>query len=289
MKKVFAMSLIALIILSFALPGKVAFGEEIITLTFEDYENLGYIPSSYAGLNWDPEWFFISSSNPYYAPKSGEVSISSQNFGGYIDFSPLGSDIVFHGAWISGPAFSAVYFEGYKDDVLVWTSETIVPSIEPYLLGADQMEPIDKVVLVSSEYNYFSLDDLMYSVNESNLDVMIDIKPNSETNPFNPNAKGVVPVALYGSEILDVMAIAPESLVLDSDKSDTAIMPLRWAFEDVGEKDGMMDLIMHFDAEEVLSLLGEDPEGEMELMLMGETMEGIQVTGADQINIVPQK
>lgn len=287
MRKLFVLNLIALLILSMALPGMSVFADDIIVIDFDDLVGQAPIPEGYAGLNWDPEWFYWDWGQSPYTPESGLTRIATHNYGGYIDFSPLGYDVVFHGAYISGRSDTSVYLEGHKDGEVVWTSDTITPSSTPYLLGSGNPEEIDKVVLVSSLFNYFSLDTLMYSAPESVMDVMIDIKPGSEMNALQPKSKGVLPVALLGSDDFDVMTVDPASLVLTMEGTEMEVMPLRWAFEDVEYMDGMTDIIIHFKTSEVMALLGEDPEGEIELMLMGETMDGMPFMGMDSVMIVP--
>jgi hypothetical protein len=90
----------------------------------------------------------------------------------------------------------------------------------------------------------------------------IDIKPTSCPNPFGVKDKGVIPVAILGTEELEVSEIEPASILLEG------VAPLRWAFEDVAEPfpgelcdcwtngaDGKMDLTVKFDAPELLAAL----------------------------------
>jgi hypothetical protein len=93
--------------------------------------------------------------------------------------------------------------------------------------------------------------------------VKIDIKPGSCPNPFNLTKKGVLPVALLGSEEFDVTSIVPETLRLEGD-----CPALRWSLEDVAtpydgefsdppvesdcttaEGDGWTDLTVKFDSQ----------------------------------------
>jgi hypothetical protein len=75
------------------------------------------------------------------------------------------------------------------------------------------------------------------------IEVSVDIKPMSWPNPLNVNKKGVLPVAILGTEDFDVTQIDPASILLEG------VSPLRWALEDVGTPgdqlagpDGIMDL-----------------------------------------------
>ena len=84
--------------------------------------------------------------------------------------------------------------------------------------------------------------------------VGIDIKPGGDPNAINPTARGVIPVAILGSETFDVMdvdaatlAFGPDSATPAHDLSDpTGIAD---HLEDV-DGDGFEDLVAHFWTEE---------------------------------------
>jgi hypothetical protein len=61
----------------------------------------------------------------------------------------------------------------------------------------------------------------------------IDIKPQSCPNPLNLKSKGVLPVAVLGTMIFDVITIDPATIGLGRDGVPIVISPLRWAYEDV--------------------------------------------------------
>jgi hypothetical protein len=111
--------------------------------------------------------------------------------------------------------------------------------------------------------------------------VPVDIKPQSCPNPLNVKDKGVVPVAILGTEGFDVSQIDPASVELEG------VSPLTWAWEDVAEPfepfvgkedcfadcwawmcdeaypgDGYMDLTLKFDAQEVIAALGAVEDGD---------------------------
>lgn len=64
------------------------------------------------------------------------------------------------------------------------------------------------------------------------IEVVIDIKPGSCPNPFNPKSKGSVPVAIVGTDTLDVELINPASICLLIGDSDPVC-----AFEEYEIKD----------------------------------------------------
>ena len=139
------------------------------------------------------------------------------------------------------------------------------------------------------------------------LDVYFDIKPGSWPNPFNLKSKGVLPVAICGTEAFDVESIDPTSIRLTRDGMPDTVVPIRWSIEDVGtpfvgesgdehpaEPDGIPDLVLKFDTEQVIAaLLGEAQTGdEIELIILGNLVPdvgGTVVEGADGIIIVGGK
>jgi len=124
--------------------------------------------------------------------------------------------------------------------------------------------------------------------------VDIDIKPQSCPNPLNVNNKGLLPVAILGSEDLDVTTIDVASIRL----ADVA--PIRSSFEDVaapvidGEEcecttegpDGYLDLTLKFKTQDIVQALGEVVDGEvLALTLTGELSDETSIEGADCIRV----
>jgi len=122
----------------------------------------------------------------------------------------------------------------------------------------------------------------------------INIKPGSDPNAVNPKPKGVLPVAILGSEDFDVMALDCMSIYMMVAGEPTMIEPLRFNYEDVQsdppvyDPDGYMDIILHFSMEDVFDLIGPDPMGVIELMIIAEDMDGKDYNGTDIILIVPK-
>jgi len=116
------------------------------------------------------------------------------------------------------------------------------------------------------------------------IEVVIDIKPGSCPNSLNRKSKGVLPVAICGTDEFDVTTIDPSTIQLTRDGVEGYVELLRWSYEDVatpyeGEEcdchdlngDGYMDLSLKFSTQEVV--------GNLELVLVaGETIPLI-VTG----------
>jgi streptogramin lyase len=129
------------------------------------------------------------------------------------------------------------------------------------------------------------------------IDVAIDIKPGSCPNPLNIDKKGVVPVAILGTDEFDVAEVDPPTVLLEG------VAPLRWATEDVSTPfegdledryscteegpDGIADLTLKYDAQEVAAALGAVADGdEVILNLTGMTIYDVSIEGQDIVFII---
>jgi uncharacterized repeat protein (TIGR01451 family) len=102
--------------------------------------------------------------------------------------------------------------------------------------------------------------------------VYVDIKPGSCPNPFNVKSRGVLPLAVLGTDEFDVTTIDPATIQLTREGYG-GVSPLRWTYWDVatpfeGELcdchelygDGYDDLVLFFRTQEVRTTLGLDAE-----------------------------
>ena len=124
--------------------------------------------------------------------------------------------------------------------------------------------------------------------------VSVDIKPRSWPNPLNVNKKGVLPVAILGTEDFDVTQIDPATVRLEG------VAPLRWALEDVGTPgdpldgpDGFTDLTLKFAAQAIVAVLGPVNDGDVVVLhLTGnlkEEFDGTPIEGEDVVRIIKKK
>lgn len=133
--------------------------------------------------------------------------------------------------------------------------------------------------------------------------VPVDVKPMSCPNPLSVNKKGLLPVAILGTEIFDVTQIDPASVRLEG------VAPLRWAYEDVATPvepylgkedpygcseegpDGYLDLTLKFDNQELVDMLGGVQDGEvLVLQLTGSLMDnGRDIIGEDVVVIIKKR
>jgi len=129
------------------------------------------------------------------------------------------------------------------------------------------------------------------------IEVDVDIKPGSCPNPLNVKSKGVLPVAILGSEDINVTEIDVATILLEG------ASPIQSALEDVagplpdGEgcecttegPDGFLDLKLKFSTQEIVATLGEvNHKDELTLTLEGALLEafgGTPIRGADCVTI----
>lgn len=106
--------------------------------------------------------------------------------------------------------------------------------------------------------------------------VAVDIKPGSCPNPLNTKSKGVLTVAILGTEDFDPTDIDPTTVLLSREVCEDGISPIRWSYEDVAtpfegtgcdchdlDGDGYLDLTLKFKTQEVLASLGDVNDGEV--------------------------
>lgn len=132
------------------------------------------------------------------------------------------------------------------------------------------------------------------------IEVPVDILPTSCPNPFNMYAKGVLPVAILGTADFDATNIDPETVILEG------VSPRRWSLEDtatpyepfIGKSldqyacelygpDGYVDLVLHFDRQEIAAAIGSVANGDVVMLgLEGELFDGTPIVGEDVVRII---
>jgi hypothetical protein len=139
------------------------------------------------------------------------------------------------------------------------------------------------------------------------LAVPVDIKPGSCPNPFNTTSKGVLPVAVLGSEDFDVTTVDPATIRLTREGYEDGVCPLRWSYEDVAtpfegelcechdlDGDGYMDLSLKFKAQEVNDMLdlSDEAGNTIPLLITGnltEEADGTPIEGSDCVWVLAGK
>ena len=139
------------------------------------------------------------------------------------------------------------------------------------------------------------------------IEFLVDIKPGSCVNPVNPKSKGVLPVALLGTEALDVMMIDPSTIRLSRDGVEGEVAPIRIGHADVatplqcepiagGESlgDGYTDLVLKFKTQEVVRALNLwDVAGDRVTLTFSANLKeefgGTTLSGQDDVKVLDKK
>jgi hypothetical protein len=123
------------------------------------------------------------------------------------------------------------------------------------------------------------------------IEVDLDVKPGSASNTINIGSKGLIPVAILGSDDLDVTTIDVSSILLgDGSSTGTGVNvkkngTYQYSIEDV-DGDGDMDLVMHFSTTALVAN-GDLSSASTSLDVTGMNLDGVLIIGDDTITIVP--
>ena len=112
--------------------------------------------------------------------------------------------------------------------------------------------------------------------------VAIDIRPDSQENPVNLGAKGVLPVAILGSACFDVSTLDLATITLAGAPVERRGNDEFMSSPDDCNRDGFADLLLHFDSQ-ALMLSPTDTRATLE----ARTADGALVRGSDRVRIVP--
>jgi hypothetical protein len=114
-----------------------------------------------------------------------------------------------------------------------------------------------------------------------NAEIPIDIKPGSYPNSINPNAGGVIPVAILTTDTFDASTVDPQTVTLEGTAARCKGKSGRYgSMEDV-DGDGDLDLVVQIEND-----IDWDIDA-TEATLTGETWDGIPIEGTDSVRIVP--
>jgi hypothetical protein len=108
--------------------------------------------------------------------------------------------------------------------------------------------------------------------------IQIDIKPDGHPNSINPYSRGVIPIAILGSDTFDASDIDLTTLVFGPGGAPIAHM--NGHLQDVN-LDSFTDLVTHFRTRDTGIVCGDDSA-----TLTGETLDGQPIEGTDSINTV---
>jgi hypothetical protein len=142
--------------------------------------------------------------------------------------------------------------------------------------------------------------------------VQLDIKPGSCPSPLNVRSRGVLPVAILGSDDTDVTSIDPETILITREGFEDVVpvAPIRYSYDDVGtpsegdlcdcdhpgeddldediNADGITDLTLKFSVPELVDGLGLKDVASgtiIPLTIVGESEDGTFM-GEDCVKII---
>jgi len=194
------------------------------------------------------------------------------------------------------------------------TTEIIAASIYDLVNGEDYLAlavPVNGQAYLHAEVSHAANGTGVYLFSAGNpilsdsLKVPLDIKPQSCPNPINTNEKGVLPIAILGTDSLNVTQIDPATVRLNE------IAPLRWSFMDeatpfepfMGKKncldcndfgpDGYLDLTLKFKSQEIIATLDNTNDGDCIVVSLTGTLKkefgSTPIVGEDVVVILKKK
>src|SRR5258706_3225361 len=135
--------------------------------------------------------------------------------------------------------------------------------------------------LTSTGLNDIFISKLEASSNQA-IQVTIDIKPGSQSNPINPKSTGTTPVAILSTKDFNApLKINKASLTFGRTGAEVSLSSCDKKGQDVNG-DGLLDLICHFKTK-----LTGFQVGDIMGILKGQTLDGVSIEGRDSVKIVP--
>lgn len=178
----------------------------------------------------------------------------------------------------SEPVDMIVEFEGEEATFTVPQTVTLTyePEDQTVAVESSSTEP-EPVILTVGETTV-----PLYPTSVPGFPVAIDVKPGSYPNCFNISSNGVIPVAILGSDLVNVSEVDPNTLVFGGGGVRVRGSGQPSCGSEDANLDGFVDLVCHFE---------DDPEywseGASSAALSGELYDGTVISGSDLICIVP--
>jgi hypothetical protein len=262
-------------------------GEDVNELTHKWFKTSLELPGCFASIRLVNKYdnSILSINDNLYVYVNGQFAIGGGNARTSLvfpDFDPLFD-----------------FLDAEKDEFLGIAEETdgwyILDGLELPIELFESDFPNEITILTEDYEGSGGLGHVVFCVEEIPCSgIAIDIKPHSCPNPLNVKSKGVLPVAVLGTEDFDVYEIDVASIELEG------VRPIRSDYEDVatpfdGElcdchelgADGFEDLTLKFEKQEIVSAI--EPVSDREelvLTLTGELFDGTPIEGQDCVVII---
>jgi len=136
---------------------------------------------------------------------------------------------------------------------------------------------VDEVFMFNRVLSKAEINQVCTDLSDPTIEVDIDIKPGSDSNPINLNGKGVIPVAILTTDDFNATDVNASSVRFGPGMATEAHEKAHW--EDVNG-DSRADLVLHFRIQET-----DIVKGNTEACLTGETNGGTPIEGCDSIQI----
>ena len=187
-------------------------------------------------------------------------------------FDPLVSlvEVIVGSSTSQGQLLTLTAF-GPDGDLVDEDSLTLTPELQAVSVAARSIREV-----VISGPDTFVLDDLAFV--EAAIEVDVDIKPRNHRNRIRPTSRGLIQVAILGSESFDVADVATLAFGPSGASRAHSRGP---HFRDLN-RDGWTDLLAHFRSNETGIEFGQ-----MEACISGATLDGTPFEGCDAISTVP--
>jgi hypothetical protein len=245
----------------------------------------------YTGPNGGLIFYIWDGTNFYRSPDAGAYA------GAY----------VWDGAWhhVAG-IFDGSNVRLFVDGVEVESPGTPVPSIQYGLSTSNDLlignysnaacpgsgdlfsfdsADIDEVAVYNSALSLGDIEAIHHAGSDGKcktLSIAIDVKPGSDPNCFNINGRGVIPVAILGSDELDVGQIDTSTLTFGGFGVRVRGKKGPLCSIDYSDADAYLDMVCQFEDQPDMWV-----EGNSEASLTGSTTDGRAFEGSDSVCVVP--
>lgn len=177
----------------------------------------------------------------------------------------------------SEPVIMEIEFDGEPATIEVPPEITITYKPETGSLAVESSSNNPEPVILTVGETTVSV----YPTSIPGFPISIDVKPGGYPNCFNINGKGLIPVAIFGSDLLDVSDVDQTTLNFGGLNLRVKGSGSSSCGQEDSNIDGYLDLVCHFE---------DDPSlwnpGVTSATLSGELYDGTVISGSDSICIV---